>query len=119
MPAVSQLHTSNGRIPLTKDPKENGYKPLPPQGVYTEIPLGKKDASRRHVTSPIARTLVAQGAAARLSPWALGHLPVCHSRSWLCFVSPSVITRSVANAGSPTRRRCCARWGAGEGSAVV
>jgi hypothetical protein len=31
----------------------------------------------------------------------------------------AVITRSVANAGSPTRRRCCARWGAGEGSAVA
>ena len=30
--AVSEIHTSNGRIPLTKDPRENGYKPLSRRG---------------------------------------------------------------------------------------
>jgi len=52
--AASEIHTSNGRIPLTKDPKENGYKPLPRRGDAPRFRWGKKliASATRSATTP-------------------------------------------------------------------
>jgi hypothetical protein len=86
MPAVSQLHTSNGRIPLTKDPKENGYKPLPRRGVCTEIPLGKK--------------LIASATKAATTPPRHSE----RSEESLCGFSSARLAKGVPHILSPARR---------------
>jgi hypothetical protein len=51
---VSEIHTSNGRIPLTKDPKENGYKPWFRAGDAPRFRWGKKliASSARSAATP-------------------------------------------------------------------
>ncbi len=103
--APSEIHTSNGRIPLTKDPKENGTNPCPREG-YAPRFRGEKSSSPLQQRLPLPRIVIPNAVRNPSAFWvaqpllAVLRLPICHHEA-----------RSDEDSQSPLRGRASRRQG--------